>query len=405
MRIAEAARLVLPGRRSADLRGLSRALTNCHTIAQLRQAARRRLPRAVFDYIDGGADDERTLRESTRWWADARWQPTSLTDVGDVDLTTEVWDQRWALPFGLAPTGYSLLAHPDGERGAAAAAARAHVPYTLSNVANTSVESVASAAGHGQEPGLWAQLYLCRDRDVSWRYLDRAWKAGSRTLLMSLDTAVSGNRVRDLTNGLTIPPHVSARVLLDVLARPAYWSGVLSGPSFGFPNIAGNESTVTIASMTSIFDASMTWADFAEVRTRWRGRLLVKGPVSPSDAKTALDTGADGIYLSAHGGRQLDRAIPMPRLLRSVRAALGPDATIICDTGIRSGLDVLEAIADGASAVMIGRAYLYGLAVAGKQGVDWAIALLASELKRSLQLLGARSVAEIHAEPSRFLAA
>jgi L-lactate dehydrogenase (cytochrome) len=403
VRLEEAFRLVRPAARPLSQPG-GRRLAACHTVEQLRAAAERRLPGAVFDYIEGGADDEVTLarnRAELRSWD---LQPRVLHDGTDVDLSARVLGRVLPLPFGLAPTGYSLLAHPDGESAAARAAAQRGIPYCVSNVATTSVTDVARAAGtRAQDPQVWTQLYLCRDREVSWRYLQSAQAAGSRILQLSVDTAVSGNRVRDLTNGFTMPPSVGLRTLADVARHPAYWTRALRGPAFTFANMAQAEGSMTVETMSNLFDPSLSWADIDAVREHWSGPILLKGPVGAEDARRALDAGIDGFHLSNHGGRQLDRCIPPIRALPAVRAAVGDTVPVLVDSGFRHGSDVAIALAQGADAVMLGRAYLYGLAVAGEPGVLRAIDIVASELRRVLQLLGVGSVAELRATPARYL--
>lgn len=403
MRPGEAISLVTPRRRPLAQRNLPGRLARCHTIADLRAAAERSLPRVVFDYIEGGADDETTLEANALSWRRHQWQPQVLANMSDLDTSVRVCGTSWSQPFGLAPTGYSLLAHPGGEAAAAQAAAAAGIPYAVSNVATMAVREVAGAARSvAAAAQVWTQLYLCRDREVSWRYLDRAWQAGSRVLLVSVDTTVAGNRVRDLRNGMTIPPRVSWGALADIARRPWYWSGVLRGPSFTFTNIGADE-TITIASMSDMFDPSLSWPDLADIRQHWQGSVFLKGPINPDQARTAIDHGVDGIYLSNHGGRQLDRCVTPADQLSRVRSAVGSDVAVLCDSGIRSGGDVLTAIALGADAVMLGRAYLYGLAVGGRAGVSHAIDIIGAEVRRTLQLLGASSMTQLRAEPSRFL--
>lgn len=402
MRLGEAFDLVKPTRRTSS--GGPRRLTTCHTIDQLRSAARKRLPRSVFDYIEGGADEELTLAANQRELRGWEFRPRVLRDVSEVDLSVTLLDRPQSLPFGLAPTGYSLLAHPDGESGAARAAARSGIPYCVSNVANTSISDVSAAASSvAPEADVWTQLYLCRDREVSWRYLAQARAAGSRVLEISVDTAVSGNRTRDVRNGLTIPPTLGVRTLSDVARHPAYWTAALRGPAFGFANIAGTNSAMTIAGMTDLFDPTVTWDDLSAVREHWAGPILLKGPVEAEDARRALDHGIDGFHLSNHGGRQLDRCISPLRLLPDLRAAVGDRTPVIVDPGIRHGADVAVALARGADACMLGRAYLYGLAVAGEVGVQRAIDIVAAELRRTLQLLGTGSIGELRESPQRLL--
>lgn len=401
MRPREALDLVRPTRRSGDH---GSAVARCHTVADLRETARRRLPRSVLDYIEGGADDEITLRANTdelrRW----QLQPRVLRDVTHVDLSAELLGRTLPVPFGLAPTGYSLLAHPSGESAAARAAARRGIPYSVSNVATTPITEVAAAAhGVAGDAQVWTQLYLCKDRDVSWRYLGRAQDAGSSVLEISVDTPVSGNRVRDVRNGFTIPPSIGVRTLFDIARHPGYWSRMLRGPSFTFANITGTDGAMTIAGMSDLFDPALSWSDIAAVRERWQGHILLKGPIAASDARRAVDAGVDGFHLSNHGGRQLDRCVPPVRALLGVRTAVGDKVPVVVDSGIRHGADAAVAIALGADAVMLGRAYLYGLAVAGEAGVVRAVDILAGELRRTMQLVGVTSVGELRLDRERIL--
>jgi L-lactate dehydrogenase (cytochrome) len=374
----------------------ARRLARCHDIDDLRAVARRRLPGPVFDYVDGGADDEQSLRanrEAYRRWGFA---PRALVDVSAVDTSATLLGAPATLPLALAPTGYSRMMHPAGEQAVARAAARAGLPYTLSTVASTSIEDVAST-GH---PQLWFQLYIWRDRDMVADLVTRAWASGYRVLEVSVDVPVSGHRRRDVRNGLTIPPRLTARTLASILSRPGYWVDMVRHEAVAFanapPGVDGGRG-ITIENMSAQFDPTVTWADLEALRARWPGRLLVKGPLGPADARRALAAGADGVHLSNHGGRQLDR-LPAPvDTLAGVRAAVGPDATVIVDSGIRHGADLAVAVALGADAGAVGRAYLYGLMAAGEAGVDHALSLLAAQFRRTLQLLGVRSVAELRA--------
>lgn len=371
-----------------------RRLRRCHQTADLRALARRRMPRAVFDYVEGGADEELSLawnRAAFRQW---ELVPMHPNDVSSADPSTTLFGRSSELPLICAPTGYTRMMHPDGERAVARAAARAGVPYALSTVASTSIEDVA-VTGH---PDLWFQLYVWRDRGVSRELVGRAWAAGYRALEVSIDVPVAGFRVRDVRNGLTIPPRLSASALLGIALKPAYWIGMLRSPAITFanspPGVAGSDG-ITIENMTAQFDASLTWEDVAQLREQWPGTLIVKGPLGPRGAREAVAAGADGLHLSNHGGRQLDRIAPPVELLSEVREAVGDGTTIIVDSGIRHGIDLAIAIALGADAGAIGRAYLYGLMAAGEPGVDHALEVLASEFKRALQLLGVASVAEL----------
>lgn len=282
------------------------------------------------------------------------------------------------------------------------AAERAGVPYALSTVASTSLEDVA-ATGH---PDLWFQLYLWRDRQFARDLARRAWAAGYCAVEVSVDVPVSGLRIRDERNGLTIPPRLTAATLLGVAVKPSYWTGVLRHPAVTFANSPpdlGSATGMTSESMSALFDPSLTWNDVAEVRGWWPGALIVKGALGPDGAREAVAAGADGLHLSSHGGRQLDRVVPPIDLLPVVREAVGEQTTIIVDSGIRHGADLAVAVALGADAGAVGRAYLYGLMAAGQAGVAHALALLSAEFTRTLELPGVSSVAELRASGPRLL--
>jgi L-lactate dehydrogenase (cytochrome) len=370
-----------------------RVLARCHDLDDLRQAARRRLPRPVFDYIDGAADEEISLRANRAAFQSWQFRPRVLRDVADPDLRVTVLGRELPVPFGLAPTGFTRMIHPDGEIAVARATAARGMPYGLSTTGTTTIEELA-ATGHDE---LWFQLYVTRDRKLMYALLDRAASAGFRALEVTVDTPVSGRRTRDLRAGLTVPPSLTTRSMLGVAARPGYWLAALRGPALGFPNLRPPDGAnhTTIAGITSLFDPSLNWDDIEEVRARWPGPLLIKGPLSPADAVRAVSAGADGIHLSNHGGRQLDRCIPPADLIRPVREAVGENVTVVADSGIRHGADIAVAIARGADLCMIGRGYLYGLAAAGPAGVSHATELLTAQLRRTLQLLGVTSIAEL----------
>lgn len=379
-------------------------LAGCITIDDLRRRAKKRLPKPVFDYIDGGADDETTMRANRAALDAYQFQPRVLVDVGDAGIGTTFLGQSLPAPLLLSPTGYQLMAHPDGEIAAARAAAAVRLPYGVSNVATTAIEDVCAAAAEVDKAAdVWTQLYLNRDHDVSWAYLERAWGAGSRVLLVAVDTNVSGNRVRDRRNGLAIPPKLRAGAVARIAGKPGYWSGVLRGPAYGFPNMPGYSSDVSVARMGGMFDPGLSWDTLPEIRAHWPGTILLKGPVGPEDARRAIDAGIDGLHLSNHGGRQLDRCIPPLRTLPAVRAAVGEQVPIIVDSGFRSGSDVAIGIALGADLVALGRAYVYGLGAAGQLGVTKAIEIVRDELRRTLQLLGFTSLAELRAHGSEVL--
>jgi L-lactate dehydrogenase (cytochrome) len=370
-----------------------RVLARCHDLADLRRAARRRLPGPVFGYIDGAADDEITLRANRA--ALRRWQfrPRVLRDVSEPDLGVSMLGRRFPAPIGLAPVGFPRMMHPDGELAVARAAASRGLPYGLSTCGTVTIEELA-ATGHRD---LWFQLYVLRDRKLAHALIDRAAAAGYRALEVTVDTPVGGRRTRDLRSGLTIPPELSAGAVLDIGMHPGYWISMLRSPALRFAslNTPGAEMATSIADVTSLFDSSLSWADLDDIRARWPGTLLLKGPLGPADAGRAVAAGVDGLHLSNHGGRQLDRCIPTIDLVRPVREAVGDRVAVIVDSGIRHGADIAVAIARGADLCVVGRGYLYGLAAAGQLGVEHAIDLLAAQLRRTMQLLGVVTVSEL----------
>ncbi|HEY1917719.1 MAG TPA: alpha-hydroxy acid oxidase [Streptosporangiaceae bacterium] len=403
MKPSEIRALLRPARPELDPRYLfgrnstlrQRRLNRCHSIGELRAAARRVLPRSVFDYVDGAADEEVSLAANTRAYRSYAFLPRALQDVSAPSLATRVLGSDLAAPFGLAPTGYSRMIHPAGELAAARAAAAWPVPYALSTVGTTSIEDVG-AAGH---PAWWFQLYVLRDRGLTWSLLDRAAAAGAGVLTVAVDTAVAGQRLRDVRHGFTIPPSIRLATLADIAVHLPYWTSMVASPALSFANVTppGQQGPPTVAGMADLFDPSVTWDDLAKVRAHWPGRLLVKGPLGPADARRAVSLGADGVHLSNHGGRQLDRTLAPLHLVRPVREALGEDPVIAVDSGIRHGSDIAVALARGADLCLVGRAYLYGLAAGGEAGVRRAIDLLASELRRTMQLCGVTTVAALRA--------
>ena len=369
-----------------------RRLSACHDVSDLRLAARRLIPRPVFDYVDGGADEELSMAANTRAFRQWRFRPRALTGITTVDTTTVLLDRALPLPLVLAPTGYTRMMHPDGEIGAARSAQRHGLPYGLSTMATTTIEAVARAA----HPDLWFQLYILRDAGLTKELVDRAATAGYRVLAVTVDTPVTGNRTRDERNGLVIPPELTVRTLASVAARPTYWTRMLRHEAIDFANFAGHDA-MSIKDTGSKFNPTISWDDIAELRSRWPGKLVLKGPLSPADAMRAVAAGADGIQLSNHGGRQLDRAVAPVDLIAPVRDAVGPDVSVLVDSGVRHGADIAVALALGADACAIGRAYLYGIMAGGEAGVDKALDILAGQFTRTLHLLGVRSVSELRA--------
>jgi len=377
--------------RSVELDATRRRLAACHDIGDLRRAARRLIPGPVFDYVEGAADEELTARANVAAFRQWRFLPRVLADVSGVDTATTLFGRPVPVPLALGPTGYTRMVHPDGESGVARAAARHGLPYTLSTMATTSIEDLACAVSGGQ---LWFQLYVLKDRAQMADLLERASGAGYEVLVVTVDTTAAGNRIRDKRNGLSIPPELSLQTIAQVASRPVYWYRLLSGPALDYANFAGRPRT-TIMQTTSFFDPRLNWDDIASLRSSWKGKLVIKGPLGPADAVRAVDAGCDGIQLSNHGGRQLDRAIPAVELIEPVREAVGPSASILVDSGIRHGADAVIALALGADAAVLGRAFLYGLMAGGEAGVDRCLDILATQFRSTLALLGMTSVAEL----------
>ena len=374
-----------------ELDARKRRLASALTIADLRAIARRRTPRSVFDYTDGAAEAELSLRRARETFRDLTFSPGVLRDVGDVDPTTTVLGRPSALPFGFGPTGFTRMMHHEGEAAVARVAGRLGIPYGLSTLGTTSIEDVAAAAPDTRK---WFQLYVWRDHSAAEDLMRRAADSGFEALMLTVDVPVAGARLRDTRNGFAIPPALSVRTVLDGAMHPSWWVNFLTTEPLRFATLDHWDGTVADM-MNALFDPTMTLADLDWVRSTWQGPLVVKGIQNVEDARAVIDHGADAIVLSNHGGRQLDRA-PVPvRLVPEVRKALGPDAEIMVDTGVMSGADVVAAVALGASSVLVGRAYLYGLMAGGEAGVARAAEILSVEVRRTMQLLGARTVADL----------
>jgi L-lactate dehydrogenase (cytochrome) len=368
-----------------------RRLDAALTIGDLRRIARRRTPRAAFDYADGAAEAEISLARARRAFAGLQFNPAILRDVSTVDTGWEVLGKRVELPFGIAPTGFTRMMQAEGERAGAAAAAAAGIPFALSTMGTTSIEDVAAAAPEGRN---WFQLYMWKDRDRSMALVDRAAQAGYDTLLVTVDVPVAGARLRDKRNGFTIPPQLTMATVIDAISRPAWWFNFLTTEPLAFASLSRWSGTVAEL-LDTMFDPAVTYEDLAWIRSRWPGKLVVKGVQSLEDARRLAAAGVDAITLSNHGGRQLDRA-PVPlRLLPDVAREVGQDIEIHLDTGITSGADIVAAIALGARFTMVGRAYLYGLMAGGRAGVDRTITILKSDIVRTMRLLGATSLEEL----------
>jgi isopentenyl diphosphate isomerase/L-lactate dehydrogenase-like FMN-dependent dehydrogenase len=362
-------------------------------IADLRRLAKRRLPPIVFDYIDGGSDDEVTLRGNARAFEDLTFRPRCAVPTPGLDISTTVMGAKFDLPFILAPVGSSRMFYPHGEELAAHAAAAAGTGYILSTLSGTNMEEVRAATSGTA----WYQVYLCGGRDISTAMLHRAKKAGFTALVVTIDTAVSGMREKDLKNGTkellgrgpSMIPYVP-----QMLAKPGWLAGFLSdGGLMSFPNVMLPGGPMPYADVGKTLEQSMVcWDDLTWIRELWQGPIMVKGVHTGEDARRAVDAGATALVVSNHGGRQLDGVAPSIRVLPEVVAAVRGQIEILVDGGIRRGSDIVKAMCLGAQAVLIGRAYAYGLAAAGETGVARAIEILRADVIRTMKLLGCDSV-------------
>ncbi len=361
------------------------------TIYDLREIAKRRTPTAPFDYTDGSADQEISLARARQAFEDIEFQPRILRDVSDVDLSSTVLGKKVALPFAIAPTGFTRMMQTEGEQAGSQAAEAAGIPFTLSTMGTRSIEEVAAYAPNGRN---WFQLYMWKDRDRSMALVERAEKAGFDTLVLTVDVPVAGARLRDKRNGMTIPPQLTIGTVIDALPRPAWWINFLTTDALKFASLDSWNGTVAEL-LDKMFDPTVSFEDLKWIRKQWKGNLVVKGIQNVDDAKLAVKAGADAIILSNHGGRQLDRA-PIPfHLLPETVKAVGKNAEVHVDTGIMHGADIIAAIAKGAKFTMIGRAYLYGLMAGGREGVDKTIEILEGQMIRTMKLLGVRSLDEL----------
>jgi L-lactate dehydrogenase (cytochrome) len=371
-----------------------RRLANCHSIADLREAARKRIPRVMFDYIDGAADDEITLYRNNAGFGRYELVPHNLIDVRNIDLRTTVLGQAVEWPVLIAPTGTSRLFHHEGERAVVRAAAKFGTIYSLSSMASYNIEEVAATA----DVPKWYQIYVWKDRAVVKEFIQRCRDAGYKSLCLTVDTPTVGHRERDLRNGMTVPPSLTASSVVDAALHPIWLWHLLTKPRITLANVKGRpgrgvEKAATLA-MTAReqMDAGVTWDDLASMVEEWGGPFSIKGVLRPEDAVRAVDAGVRGIIVSNHGGRQLDHAPAAIDVLPEIVDAVRDRGEVILDGGIRRGTDVVKALALGARACMIGRPYLYGLAAGGQAGVERALELLRSEVHLAMMLLGCASV-------------
>ncbi len=366
-------------------------LTRAATVWDLRRMGRRRTPRAVFDYVDGAAEAEISLHRSREAFRHIEFVPRVLRDVSKVDTTTTILGKPASMPLALSPTGFTRMMHSAGEPAVAAAAAAAGIPYSLSTLGTTSARDLARAVPHAER---WFQLYVWKDRGFARELIDAARDGRYSALILTVDTPVAGARLRDVYNGLTIPPKLRWKTILDGALHPAWWWDLLTTEPLEFASLRSSEGTVAEL-IDKVFDPSVDFDDLAWLKETWDGPVIVKGIQTPDDAVAVAERGADAVIVSNHGGRQLDRAPVTLEVLPEVVTAIGDRAEVYVDGGIMSGADIAAALCLGARAAMVGRAYLYGLMAGGRTGVDRAIAILRAELVRTMQLLGVTTVDEL----------
>lgn len=366
-------------------------------IEDLRTIARRKLPKPLFNYIDGGADDESNVLGNARAFDAVKLVPEYLVDVANIDLSTKVLGREISMPLFLGPTGMTRLFHHDGETAVSKAAAAAGTYYALSTVGATSIEDVAAAC---DGPKCF-QIYVMKDRGLTHEFIQRCKDANYDSIMLTVDIPVAGYRERELRYGFTMPPKLNLAGVLGFAARPGWVYSALTHPKATLANVAhkipagSSQSTSLMDYIANQFDPSVTWDDLEWMVAEWGGPFVIKGILSPADARKAVDAGVTAISVSNHGGRQLDGALSAYEALGPIVDEVGGECEIICDGGIRRGTHVLKALASGATACSIGRPYLYGLAAGGQAGVARALDLLRAEIERDMGLLGCRSIAEI----------
>ena len=385
--------------RKFELNRTNRLLRKVANVDDLRSLAKRRLPAGVFDYIDGGAEDEITLRNNVDAYRNVSFKPRVLRDMTHVDTSTSLFGRRLAFPLVLAPTGFTRIAHSEGELAVVRAATRAGIPFTLSTMATRSIEECASVAE--SDTRLWFQIYTWRDRSVVKNLVERAEAAGFEAVCLTVDTAVLGRRERDVRRGFTLPPEVGLGTIIDGLKNPGWTWDFLKADPIRFANVEGitaidGSTAVDLAEhMKSQFDPGLSWSDVEWLRSIWKGPILIKGIQTVEDALIAGESGVEAIAISNHGGRQLDGAPAPFDLLPEVAEAVQNRLEIICDGGVRRGSDVVKAVSLGANAVMTGRPYLYALGACGERGVDHVLDLLQEGIERTMALTGVASVEDL----------
>ena len=381
------------------LRRKKRRLEKAYTLWDLRDIAKKRTPKGPFDYTDGSAESEVSLERARQAFADLEFIPSILKDVSTADLTRTSLGEKFSMPLGIAPTGFTRMMQTEGEIAGARAAEKFGIPFTLSTLGTTTIEDVVAASPNGRN---WFQLYMWKDREGSMALVERAQRAGVKNLMLTVDVPAAGQRIRDYRNGLTVPPRLTAGTVINAIPRPAWWINFLTTPSIEFASMKNWEGTVGEL-LDYMFDPTMTWEDLKWIREQWNGTLTVKGIQNLDDAKKAAELGADAVLLSNHGGRQLDRAPVMLHLLSDIKKEFKKDYEIHIDTGIMHGADVLAAIALGAQFTYVGRAYLYGLMAGGQDGVERALEIMRTQMVRNMKLLGVNSLDELTPKHVRFL--
>jgi L-lactate dehydrogenase (cytochrome) len=371
-----------------------RKLNSVVNLAELRSLANRRAPKAVFDYVDGGANDELAYARSQEIYSRVEFKARVLRDVSVIDLKTKILDKESALPIIFAPTGYTRMMHYQGEVMVAKVCDENNLIYNLSTMGTTSSKEIGEQVPNVRR---WFQLYLWRDRDQSLKFIEEAKAAGFEGLMLTVDTAVGGIKWRDMRNGLTVPPKIGLKTFFDMALKPKWWFNLLTTAPLEFATFRNfNKPLSEIAA--KVFDPAVTFEDVKWLRSVWQGKLIIKGIQTVSDAQELAKIGVDAIVLSNHGGRQLDRSVVPLELLPAVRTAIGPKGNspeIYIDGAIMSGADCLAAVALGADAVLIGRAYLYGAMAAGKNGVEKVVEILRFEMETALKLMGAKNLSEL----------
>lgn len=371
---------------------LQRRLERCASVWDVRALAKRRTPRAVFDYTDGAAMSETTLDRSRDAYRRVEFTPRVLRNVAEVDTSIELLGARNALPFAFAPTGFTRMMHHVGEPAVARVAAERQIAYGLSTLGTTGIEDLAAASPQTRR---WFQLYVNRDRSQAEQLMARADASGYDTLILTVDTAVGGIRRREVRNGLTIPPQLRLATMAEMARHPRWWFNVLTTEPLTFASLSSSGGTVGDL-LTKVFDPGVTGEDITWIRRNWSGRIMLKGIQSLDDARMAADLGVDAIVLSNHGGRQVDMGNVPLEILPAVVADVGDRVEVLIDGGIMSGTDVVAALAFGARGVLVGRAYLYGLMAGGYDGVDRVAAILEKEVRTTMQLVGATRIADLH---------